>query len=227
MKENVRIKSFQKGLILQLGEEPSFDEILAEATKKFSEGRAFFGDAAVAVTFQGRELSRSEELQLVDAIQQNCDLKVICVVAKDEEQNKLFVKAVQYTERQRIADTVLGEDVQVFRGDLTEGEKLDTPSSIIILGDVRSGCSVVSAKNIMIVGSLYGEAHAGYGENGEGNFVIALEMTPEALTIGDFKYISPKKTMWGKKKKEQMLVAKLQEDKVQIQEFTKELLSAF
>lgn len=227
MKENVRIKSFQKGLILQLGEEADFDEILAEAAKKFSEGRAFFGDAAVAVTFQGRELSRSEELQLVDAIQQNCDLKVICLVARDEEQNKLFVKAVQYTERQRIADTVLGEDVQVFRGDLTEGEKLDTPSSIIILGDVHSGCSVVSAKNILILGSLYGEAHAGYGESGGDNFVIALEMTPEVLTIGDFKYIPPKKTMWGKKKKEQMLVAKLQKDKVQIQEFTKELLSVF
>lgn len=227
MKENVRIKSFQKGLILQLGEEPTFEEILAETTKKFSEGRVFFGDAAVAVTFQGRELSRSEELQLVDTIQQNCDLKVICVVAKDEEQNKLFVKAVQYTERQQIADTVLGEEVQVFRGDLSEGEKLDTPSSIIILGDVHSGCSVMSAKNILIFGSLYGEAHAGYGEDGEGNFVIAREMTPEELTIGDFKYIPPKKTMWGRKKKEQMLVAKLQEDKIQIQEFTKELLSSF
>lgn len=227
MKENLRIKSFPNGLTLQLGQEGTFEDICAEASRKFSEGRAFFGNAAVAVTFQGRELSRTEEMRLVDAIQSNCDLRVVCVVSRDEEQNKLFVKAVQFTERQRIADAVLGEDVQVFRGDLKEGEKLDTPSSIIILGDVKSGCRVVSAKNILILGSLYGEAHAGFGEDGRDRFVIALEMAPEALAIGDFKYSSPKRSLFGKKKKEQLLAAKVQEDKVQIQEFTKELLSAF
>ncbi len=227
MKENVRIKSFPNGLILQLCEEVSFSDILRETAQKFSDGRAFFGNAAVAVTFQGRALSRSEELHLVDVIQDNCDLRVVCVVAKDEAQNKLFVKAVQYTERQRIADTVLGEDIQVFRGDLTGGEKLDTPSSIIILGDVHSGCSVHSAKNILILGSLYGEAYAGLGEDGRDRFVIALEMTPENLIIGDFKYNAPKKAIWGKRKKEQLLVASIQEDKIQIQEFTKELLSVF
>lgn len=227
MKDNVRIKSFSKGLIIRFNEEASFDDILAETAAKFRDGKSFFGNAAVAVMLQGKELSETQESQLIDAIESECELKVICLITGDEEKEKFFIKAVQFAERQKMADTALGEEIQVFRGDLTEGEQLDTPSSIILLGDVGSGCSISSEKNIMILGALYGEAHAGVSSKQKDHFVAAMEMMPEALTVGDFKYIPPKKAIWSKKKKEQMLVASVQGKKIEIQEFTKEYLGRF
>lgn len=227
MKDNVRIKSFAGGLLLQLSAEADFEDILDEVSTKFLEGKAFFGKAAVALSFQGRELDEKQEMRIVDLIQMNCNLEVICIVKKDPEKEKMFSRALQLSERQRISEMAMGEEVQVFRGNLTGGEKLDTPSSIIILGDVESGCSITSEKNIMILGSLYGQAHAWAGKKGTEGMVIAMDMTPEALTIGDYIYTPPKKSVWGKKKKELMTVAKVLEEKVQLLEFTKELLESF
>ena len=230
MKDLVRIKSLSKGLAIQLNQEAEFDDILNEVVKKFTEGKAFFGKACVAISFTGRVLSDSQQIQLIDAIQYNCDLTVICVVDHDEEQDKIFLRAMQQTERRRLSETAMEDEIQVFRGSLRGGEKLETPSSIIVLGDVEGGCSVTSEGNILIVGALYGSAHAGAGsvaKEGESNYVAALEMTPEALSIGDFKYNIPRKSIWGKKKTPQALVAKLQKDKIVVQELTNDILDSF
>lgn len=227
MRDNVRIKSFSKGLTIRFNEEASFEDILTETAAKFRDGRSFFGDAAVAVMFQGKELSETQESQIIDTIESECELKVVCLITGDQEKEKFFIKAVQFAERQKMAETAIGEEIQVFRGDLTEGEQLDTPSSVILLGDVESGCKITSEENIIILGALYGEACAGFSSKQKDHFVAAMEMMPEALTIGDFKYIPPKKAIWSKKKKEQMLVASVQGKKIEIQEFTKEYLGRF
>ena len=62
-----------------------------------------------------------------------------------------------------------------------EGDILETENSMILLGNVYPGSTAYSAKNIIILGGLYGEACAG-------GFVAALEMKPEKIKIGDFKY---------------------------------------
>lgn len=227
MKDLVRIKSLSKGLVIQLNEEAPFENLLAEVVRKFKEGKSFFGKASVAISFAGRELTDPEQIQMIDAIQYNCDLTVVCVVDKDEETDKLFLRAMQHTERQTIGATSVEDTIQVFRGALSDGEKLDTPSSIIILGDVCSGCSISSEKNILVMGTLYGEAHAGVGNSKDACFVAAMEMAPEALSIGDFIYSIPKKSLWGKKKNNQPLVAKVLNDKIELQQFTNELLSSF
>ena len=57
----------------------------------------------------------------------------------------------------------------------------------MVLGSVYPGSAVISAGNIIILGGLYGEAYA--GESGrEDCYIVALEMEPERLKIGDFKY---------------------------------------
>ena len=240
MKELVRIKSFSKGLIIQLDAEASFDVILSETAEKFRDGKTFFGNACVAITFQGRVLSEPEQIEMIDVIQFNCDLKVICIVAEDDEKDKVFVKAMQHTQRQQMIQTEMGQEIQIFRGSLKDGENLDTPSNIVILGNVDSGCRVFSEKSILIFGGLYGEAHAGYGTKDVSQVVIALEMAPEALSIGDFTYIPPQKAKWGKNKERQSareiqtlkktaraIAAKVQDDMVVLTEYTEEYLSAF
>lgn len=226
MLDKVRIKSYAKGLIVRLDAESPFETILEEVTAKFTDGRSFFGDASVAVQFEGRELSEEQEDEILLAIRRSCDLKITCILDRDEKLENTFAKATQFMERQKLCEAALGEEIQVFRGSLTDGEKLDTPSNIILLGDVESGCVITSERSIIILGNLYGEAHAGYGRPEEDAFVCAFEMAPEELTIGDFKYEPPKKGLWGRKKKEQvMLAATVLDDKIQVEEVTREILS--
>ena len=224
MKDKVKIKSFSNGLTLQMDEQAAFEELLFEIKQKFKDGKAFFGDSAVAIAFRGRELSEKEEELIMEAIEENCNLKLVCIVSKDEAQERIFKQALQHMERKKLAEADLGREVQVFRGSLKGGEKLETPNSIIVLGDVESDCSVSSEKNILILGCLYGTALAGQGKDAEDCFVAALEMTPNELYIGDFKYNPGKKPKWGRKKKDTLTVARIQENSILMEELTKETL---
>ena len=226
MKDKVRIKSFSKGLILQMDDQLSFEELLVEIATKFEEARSFFGRETVALSFSGRKLSEEEELQVMDTIQAHCDLKILCIVDKDEEREKTFVRAMSLVEFRKMIELDLEHEIQVFHGSLKDGEELETPNSIVIFGDVESGCSITSEKNILILGTLYGNAHAG-STGDKKAIVVALEMAPQALAIGDFKYEPTKKSKWGKKKKEEALVAKVLGDSVITEELTKEHLKDF
>ena len=223
MKEAVLIKSFSNGIALHLDAEMSFEDLLQEIAYKFSEARAFFGKASMALSIEERQVTGAEEIRILETIRQNSDLNIICIVGKDEATNKNFIRALAHMEKKLSG----GEDGQFMKGSLKNREVLETENSIIILGDVYPGSAVISAKNIIILGGLYGEAYAG-GNGQEGAFVAALEMEPERLKIGDFKYkTNAKQLKWGIHPKVQPKIAHLKNGKIVFDPLTKELLGAF
>jgi septum site-determining protein MinC len=223
MKTNVVIKSYQNGISLFLNTDSPFEQILEEIRYKFSESRSFFGKARVALSLEGRTLSHGEEMQILEVIQDSSDVEVICLVGKDEETDKFYLKALQQVERNMTDD----DEGKFYRGTLKDKEVLETDSSVIILGDVYPGCTVISARNIIILGGLYGEAYA--GGNGEGGcYIVAIEMEPERLTIGDFKYKRGSKTAkWGIRPKVQPRIAYVKNERIVFEPLTKDLLGDF
>lgn len=223
MKETVMIKSFPNGIALHLDSEIPFDQLLEEIKYKFSQARNFFGTASMALSIEGRTVTGSEEIRILESIQESSDLRIICIVGRDETANKNYIKALAHTER-KLADENGG---QFFRGDLKNKDVLETDNSIIILGNVYSGCAVISAKNIIILGGLYGEAYAG-GNGSEGAYVAALEMEPERLKIGDFKYkAGTKQSKWRIRPKTQPKIAYIKNDRIVFETLTKDLLDTF
>lgn len=218
---SVLIKSFPNGISLHLDPEIPFEELLEMIGYKFSEARGFFGSAAMALSFEGRVLSGTEEIRILDVIKNNSDLQIFCIVGKDENTNKNFIKALAHMEKKLSGNA----DGQFFKGSLKDKEVIETENSIIILGDVYPGSVVNSAKNIIILGGLYGEAYA--GGNGEEAFVAALEMEPERIRIGDFKYILPKKSKWSIRPKVQPKIAFVKDNRIVMEPLTKDLLSTF
>ena len=95
MKNAVIIKSFPNGLSIFLDSELPFSQLLEEIALKFSESANFFKDASMVVSFEGRLLSDLEERQIVDTISANSRLNIVCIMGKDEETDKNFVKALQ------------------------------------------------------------------------------------------------------------------------------------
>lgn len=224
MKNAVKIKSFPNGIALYLNAELPFGRLLEEIGYKFSNARNFFGSATMVLSIDGRQVNDMEELQILDAIRENSDLNIACIAGRDENINRDFIKALAQTKE---AAPPPEPDGQFFKGDLKNRVTLETENSIIILGDIYSGSTVISAKNIIILGALRGKAYAG-GNGREGAFIAAFEMEPEKLKIGDFKYISDtKQSKWGIRPKVRPKIAYVKNDRIIFEPLTKDLLSNF
>ena len=223
MKEAVVIKSYHNGITMMLKDDVPFHVILDELASKLSGARNFFGEANVALSFEGRSLTKEEEIKILDTIHENSDIEIICIVGKDEETDKLYLRAIRQSRKRLIGSS----DGQFYKGSLKNREVLETETSIVILVDVYPGCKVISRGNIIVLGGLYGEAYAGAtGE--EGHTVVALEMEPEKLKIGDFKYKSAaRQKKWGMRPKVQPKIAYVKNERIVFDALTKDLFSGF
>ena len=223
MKDKVLIKSFPSGITIYLDNEIPFEDLLKEIAYKFSCSKAFFGDARMALSIEGRELSLDEEKTILDVIHKETELSIVCLVGKQQEAEKQFLKAIA----EITTHMPEGEcDGQFYRGTLKNNQILETERSIVVLGDVYPGSTIVSSKDIVILGGLYGEAYAGL-DGQEGHYIFALEMSPERLKIGEYKYRPKTTPKWGLKPKVQPKIAFVKNKSIQIDVLTKELLNLF
>ena len=187
-RDAVVIRRFQKGISLHLDEKMDFEELETAAAEKFRRAAPFFRDACVAVSFEGRILTPEQENRLVNVITENSSLEVTCVLEKQED-DEVYARAVEAAFRHFAQRDDTG---RFYRGTLKRGQILEASGSIVVLGDVRPGACVVSAGNVVVLGALRGTAISG-GDGRAGSFVAALEMTPQKLKIGDFKYTAKEK----------------------------------
>lgn len=219
MKDNIIIKKFPNGITLHLNSEIAFELLLEELAVKFNQSRNFFRDAKVALALEGRVLSDAEEREIIKTIHNNSNLSIICIVGKNEETDRNFVKAIQKVNTQHTDNYG-----HFYRGTLKNNQRIDMEdSSIIILGDVYPGCVVTASKDIIILGGLYGEAHAGVGTE-DSHYIVALEMSPERIKIGDFRYKPKDKSRWGIKPKVQPKIAYVKDEHIVTEPITKDLL---
>lgn len=88
---------------------------------------------------------------------------------------------------------VLGEDAffdddanaKVVFSTLRSGQRIETPFSLVVVGDVNPGADLVAGGDIVVLGSLRGTAHAGaYDDDCFDKVIIALQMQPMQLRIG-------------------------------------------
>lgn len=223
MKNSVILKSFSSGISVIMDDEIPYEELLADIAAKFKEADSFFKDAAVAISLEGRKLTEKQEREVLDTITQNSRLKVLCLMGRDEDKNLKFIGIQNNLSFQK--DENCG---QFYRGSLRDGQSIETEHSIIILGDVCEGSCVWSAKDIVILGSLTGEVHAGAGGS-LNHFVVALEMHPSSLKIGSLKFEGQpsKPSIWGRKQKSMPKIAYTYNGEVLMESITKELLDDF
>lgn len=223
MKEPVIIKSGTNGISVVLDKELPFSDLLEYIAKKFKESAKFFKNAKVALTIEGRELTEEQERAILNIISENSELEVICLLDKDEMRNQMYKKAVE----EKIAARST-KDGQFYKGTLRSGQVFEAESSIIILGDVNPGATVISTGNIVVLGTLKGTAYAG----GNGNlsaFVVALEMNPVQIRIGNIIARSSDAMKGFSKKKNKKdidpKIAFVEDNNIYIESITKEILN--
>ena len=77
----------------------------------------------------------------------------------------------------------------IFIGDIGRKQTLEIKGNVIILGNVAREAKVVSGRNIIVIGGLYGTAIAGKS-NKYDSFVLAMYMAPKFLQIGNAHILS-------------------------------------
>lgn len=226
MNNSVMIKSNKFGIVVVLDEKVSYEQLLKDLAVKFKQSANFFKDAQMAVTFEGVSLTSEQEKEMAAVIADNSYLDIVCIVDQNEEREQLFKKSLE--DKLQEVETHGG---QFYKGTLRSGQLLESETSIVILGDVNPDANVVSMGNIIVLGSLKGMAYAG-GNGNTNAFVVALDMDPMQIRIGDIiarssdkmdKRVRRTKT---KKNETQMepQIAFVEDGKIYIEPITREVL---
>lgn len=197
MNHAVVIKGTTYGFSVFIDEQADFAVITEELREKFKESAKFFGNAKMAISFEGKKLTDEQQRQLLDVIAENSEVNIVCVIEKNSETEETHKRSLE--EHLQALDSSNG---QFYKGNLRSGQVLETETSIIIVGDVNQGATVTSKGNIIVLGSLLGNVYAGAGGNANA-FVLALELDPVQIRIADTIARAPDKVgkaLWKREK---------------------------
>lgn len=222
MNNLIVIKSFQNGISIHMDPDAEFEAVLEEIASKFASARAFFKDVKVALSIEGRKLTTEEEKAVIQTITLNSDVQIICLIGKNEESNKGIIKALKRVETEK--EEYNG---RFHRGSLKEGQTLETEGSIVIIGNVEKGASVIASKDIIVIGGLFGEAFAGAAGD-DNHFVCALKFDPQKCKIGVFRCNKQKeKGLFANKNKFEPKIVYVKNNEILVENITKELLESY
>ena len=179
----------------------------------------------------------------MEIIQEETEMNILCIVDLDKDRDALFEAAVKtQTELQEeMPGTTTAHNNNAggtseglfYKGTLRSGQVLESETSVIVLGDVNPGGRIISAGNVIVLGSLRGNVFA--GANGDEHaFVVALEMNPMQIKIADViarssdsAQIYKKKTTPSKKSKNKGVMPKIsfvEDGNIYIEELTSDIL---
>jgi septum site-determining protein MinC len=214
---SVIIKGNKYGIIVVLSPDVPFDELKELVAEKFKESSKFFENAKMAISFEGRALTNEEQKDILDIIGNNTDMQIVCVIDNDPAREELFKKTLE--QKLMELDNNTG---QFYKGILRSGASLEFENSVVIIGDVNNGARVVSKGNIIVLGSLKGNAFAGATGNTNA-FVVALDMRPTQIRIADVIARSPDKPV--KDEVKEAKIAFLEDGNIYIEPINKNVLN--
>jgi septum site-determining protein MinC len=178
--QNVTIKGTKDGIILQLDDSCSYEELKKEIDQKLSANTRTNEDdplTTVKVQVGNRYITKEQHEEIKELILQKKNLVVDEIVTN--------VITIEEAERRKAEN-----EVKSFNRIVRSGQVLEVPGDLLLVGDVNPGGTVKAGGNIYVMGTLKGIAHAGC--QGDDQAVItAAVMKPSQLRISDCINRSP------------------------------------
>ena len=126
MTNDIIIKSSRYGVNLILNDKIPFPELAKQVGEKFKGTEKFFGNAKMAVSFEGRELSPAQQKRIADVIMENSSIRITRIMeagALREEKPKPKAQAEAALSRQ---SAPVGEgNADFYKGNLRSGQILE------------------------------------------------------------------------------------------------------
>jgi septum site-determining protein MinC len=229
MSQAVVIKSNKYGIHLVLDRDLAFDSLLSAIVEKLKEAEKFFKNAQLAISFEGRKLTLEQENAIVDEINANTSIDIICIVDNNPEHEEYIRQQIEHC--QAVAQQSYGiNNVQFYHGTLRSGQSVESEAGLVIVGDVNPGATVSAYGSIVVLGAVKGNAYAGIGGD-DRSFIFAMDMNPIQIGIGNMIAKSPDRTAGTRRRKRAKetgnnpQVAYARDGRICIETCTKELLS--
>ena len=193
MDNTVIIKGMQSGIVVMLDDKKDYDELKEDIKNKFIESAKFLGKADIGISLEGRKLTDEQIKEILEIISENTELNVVCVLTDNKEEDTAYRKMIEKNLNELITrkkkkeekKKIKPEKLAVFhKGNLRSGQELNIENSVIVMGDVNFGASIVSRGNVIVLGTLFGNVYAGSGGDKDA-FVLALDMQPTQIRIGN------------------------------------------
>ncbi|WP_281889050.1 septum site-determining protein MinC [Paenibacillus sp. YYML68] len=169
-KHRVTIKGVKDGLVFLLDDECEFSQVLEELHHKLEKTHQQILTGPIIhvhVKLGKRAISTEEKEQVRRIIGQKGNL----LIQSMESSDPTFEKADSDS-----------QEVKVVKGIVRSGQTLAHEGSLLFLGDVNPGGTIISTGSIYIMGALRGMAHA--GSDGDEQAIIAAScLRPTQLRI--------------------------------------------
>ncbi|QHT62064.1 septum site-determining protein MinC [Paenibacillus lycopersici] len=182
-KQHITIKGVKDGLIFLLDDNCEFSTLLDELQYKLekSHQQLLTGPIVhVQVKLGTRQVNEEEKERIKAAIRQQGNLLVQSVESE--------VKAEPKPED--------GNNLKLITGIVRSGQTLEHDGSLLLLGDVNPGGTVLCTGDIFVLGALRGLAHAGCKGNKEAVIAASL-LRPTQLRIDEIISRPPDEWMTG------------------------------
>lgn len=181
MKDAVLIKSNRYGITIYFDPDMPYEELVMEVKKKFQSSAHFFNHAEMAVEFEGRAFTKEEEQLMTEVIQDAAKIQILCIIEKNTYTEQIHKRMLDES-----LEAIHERDGQFYRGTLRGRQILESETSIVVVGDIEEGATIVSKGNIVVTGTIYGTAIAGVSGNYDA-VIAANHMEPKKLRIGDIE----------------------------------------
>ncbi|MCY6957795.1 septum site-determining protein MinC [Clostridium brassicae] len=179
VKDGIIIKGNKDGLnaVIDMNKFRDFEEMVEEFIDKLSVGKKFYRGATLKITTQLTELSERDVIKLKSILFDEFMIKE-CIF-EDEKETKVKSFSGVYEGRTKF-----------YRKTLRSGQIIRYSGNIVIIGDVNPGSEVYAGGNIIVLGNLRGNVHAGNTGNTRA-IIAAFRLQPEILQIANIVTRSP------------------------------------
>ena len=185
----VALRAYRDGLHLIVKPHLPIKEIEAAIQEEISRMNRPLNGTSIQIDFKAPTLQEEEMAYLRSKLKEAYNVTVRDIHVASEEPVPPPIAAAPTTHfiRQAAAprDSREGEPCQIVPYTIRSGQTEDfMQGSLIIYGDVNSGAEVKAGGDIVVLGALRGNAHAGI--NGRlSSVIIAMDLVPLQLQIGN------------------------------------------
>ena len=188
----VALRAYRDGLHLIIKPHLSITEIEEAIQEEISRMNSPLTGASVQIDLKGPDLKDEEIAYLRSKLQESYNLTVRGVgdgASEEPAPERIAAAPTTHIISQAVntqPDTRDSEPSRIVPYTIRSGQTEDFPQgSLIIYGDVNSGAEVRAGGDIVILGALRGNAHAGM--NGRlSSVIIAMDLVPLQLQIGNY-----------------------------------------
>ncbi|MFD0713970.1 septum site-determining protein MinC [Paenibacillus sp. GCM10027626] len=182
-KQHITIKGVKDGLVFLLDDACEFPVLLAELQYKLekSHQQLLTGPIVhVQIKLGARRLS-DDELEQIRSVIRN--------------QGNLLIQSIE-NDHEPIVEQTAGNNLKILTGIIRSGQTVEHDGSLLLMGDLNPGGTLLCTGDIYVLGALRGLAHAGTA--GRDDVVIAASMLrPTQLRIADVISRPPDEWMTG------------------------------